>query len=144
MVMYQTLPNNIQNCIHTKLTGPTEDPVAKMIRRELPHTPPSHPSPLNLTIKKDDLLKSHQTKCKTILMIPNNSPNQQYVPYQRTSEAGLTDPSQRRGPEGNTCFFFRWLTPHTTERWGSGHAGQHRERVNNLHRERHINNKLSN
>ncbi|MBW0520159.1 hypothetical protein O181_059874 [Austropuccinia psidii MF-1] len=61
----------IHNYIHTKLTGPTEDPAAEMLPRELPHTPPSHPSPLSLTIKKEDLLKSHHTTCETILTFPN-------------------------------------------------------------------------
>ncbi|MBW0488302.1 hypothetical protein O181_028017 [Austropuccinia psidii MF-1] len=61
----------IHNYVHAKLTGPTDDPAAEMIRQELPYTPPSHPSPLNLMIRKEDLLESHQTKCQTILTFPN-------------------------------------------------------------------------
>ncbi|MBW0484843.1 hypothetical protein O181_024558 [Austropuccinia psidii MF-1] len=59
------------NYIHNKLTGPTEDPTAEMICGEHPLTPPSHPSPLKLIINKEDLLKSHQKRCETILTLPN-------------------------------------------------------------------------
>ncbi|MBW0463296.1 hypothetical protein O181_003011 [Austropuccinia psidii MF-1] len=59
------------NYIHTKLTGPADDPATEMIQQELPSTLPSHPSLLILIIRKDDLLKSHQTKCEKFLTFPN-------------------------------------------------------------------------
>ncbi|MBW0481449.1 hypothetical protein O181_021164 [Austropuccinia psidii MF-1] len=58
------------NYIHRKLTGPSNDPTTEMIKRELPLSPASHPSPLHQILEKEDLLKSHQTKCKTILTLP--------------------------------------------------------------------------
>ncbi|MBW0518000.1 hypothetical protein O181_057715 [Austropuccinia psidii MF-1] len=58
-----------QNYIHNKLTGPTEDPTTKLIRVGLRSTPPSHPSPLNLILNKENLLKSHQTRIETILTL---------------------------------------------------------------------------
>ncbi|MBW0474081.1 hypothetical protein O181_013796 [Austropuccinia psidii MF-1] len=42
-----------------------------MIRRELPSNPTCHPSSLSQILGKEDLLKSHQTKCETILTLPN-------------------------------------------------------------------------
>ncbi|MBW0468337.1 hypothetical protein O181_008052 [Austropuccinia psidii MF-1] len=58
------------NYIHNKITGPTEDPSMEMIQNKLPSTPPSHPLPLSLILNKEDLLKSHQTRRKTILTLP--------------------------------------------------------------------------
>ncbi|MBW0502316.1 hypothetical protein O181_042031 [Austropuccinia psidii MF-1] len=59
------------NYIHQKLTGPKEDPATEMILRELPLDPKPHPSPLSQILGKEDLLKCHQTKCETILTLPN-------------------------------------------------------------------------
>ncbi|MBW0526181.1 hypothetical protein O181_065896 [Austropuccinia psidii MF-1] len=59
------------NYIQRKLTGPNEDPTTGMIQRELPLSTKSHPSPISKVLGKEDLLKCHQTKCKTILTLQN-------------------------------------------------------------------------
>ncbi|MBW0508235.1 hypothetical protein O181_047950 [Austropuccinia psidii MF-1] len=59
------------NYIHCKLTGPKDNPMAEMIRRELWSKPISNPSPLNLILNKEELMRSHCTNCETILPLSN-------------------------------------------------------------------------
>ncbi|MBW0500972.1 hypothetical protein O181_040687 [Austropuccinia psidii MF-1] len=47
-----------------------EDSTAEMLWPELPCTPPSHPSLLNLMLNKEGLLKCHQKKFESILTFP--------------------------------------------------------------------------
>ncbi|MBW0494807.1 hypothetical protein O181_034522 [Austropuccinia psidii MF-1] len=67
----------IHNYIHSKLADLAEDPAAEMIQWELPSIPPYHPSPLNIILKKDDLLRNCQnnTHIYNSPMGSNNSPN---------------------------------------------------------------------